>query len=104
MAIDVALQALKDDALLWDGVSATLNTASTSASGLSLTAGQLSWAADEIGLVTLYETARSKVEQLLREGSDATGTMADTLVDVKKVYESTDENAQSSLHGTWDPK
>lgn len=104
MAIDVALQALKNDAVLWDGVSATLSTASGSASGLSLSAGQLSWAADEIGLVALYESARSKVEQLLREGSEETGTIADTLVSVKTVYESNDENAQNGLHGLWDPK
>lgn len=103
MSFEVALEALGDDAGVWDGVSGTLSTATTSASSLTLTTSQLSWAAEVVGLTTTYESMREKIERLLREGTTATETIAANLRTVKTTYEGHDEAAKQRLASAWSP-
>ncbi|MFC7488015.1 hypothetical protein ACOCJ7_18375 [Knoellia sp. CPCC 206453] len=104
MSFEVALQALGDDAAVWDDVSSTLSTATTSASSLTLSTSQLSWAADVVGLTTTYESMRAKIERLLREGTTETDTIAANLRTVKTTYEGHDEAAKQRLAAAWSPK
>ena len=104
MSVTVGLEALAADAALWEGTASTLGAASRSAAGLTLSAVSLSWAAEEVGLVEVYEAARSRVEQLLREGETETGVIAATLRQVKAAYESIDEAQRAAYDGVWEPR
>ena len=104
MSFEVAIQALQDDAVVWDGVSATLSTATTSATSQTLTTSQLSWAADVVGLTETYESMRAKIEKLLREGTTETNTIAANLRTVMTTYEGHDEAAKQRLASAWTPK
>lgn len=104
MSMQVSLDALAADAVLWEGVSGTLGSASRSAAGLTLSSASLSWAAEEVGLVDVYEAARARVERLLREGEAETDTIAVTLRQVRTAYESSDENERAVYRGAWEPK
>lgn len=103
MSFQVALQALGADAGVWDDVSTALDGATTSASGLTLTTAQLSWAAEVIGLTTTYEAMRAKTERLLGEGATETSTIAEGLRTVKTTYEGSDEGAKARLESAWAP-
>lgn len=104
MSMKVNLDALTADAVLWEGVSGTLGSSSRSAAGLTLSSVSLSWAAEEVGLLDVYEAARARVERLLREGETETETIAVTLRQVRTAYESTDESERAVYRGIWDPK
>lgn len=104
MSVTVGLEALAHDAGLWDGVSHTLASASGVATGLTLGTPSLSWAAEVVGLVSVYEAARARVETLLAEGATETGVIATTLLQVKSAYEATDEEERAVYNGMWEPK
>lgn len=72
------------------------------AGGLGLSDDQLSWAGQDTGLVATYEQLRVKVEALLAQGASETDEVAATLRGVRRVYESTDEDAKQRLKGSWD--
>ncbi|MGL4177780.1 MAG: hypothetical protein ACRCSN_17110 [Dermatophilaceae bacterium] len=104
MGFEAQLQALADDAAVWDRVATTLSGASSSAAGRALHVAELSWAGEVTGLVSTYESIRAKVERLLKEGSTETGTISDGLITVKQTYEGTDAAAQAELQSAWRPK
>ena len=100
MEFDVALEALKSDAAIWDDVSAALDGAARAASGLSLAPSAFSFAGG--GVATTYESVRSAVESLLRGGALETSRAADTLLAVKRAYEQSDSAAGITFAGQWD--
>lgn len=104
MSIEVALDALTADAVLWYDASSVLGTAAWSASGLTLTTGSLSNVAAETGLVATYEEARARIERLLREGDAELATIATTLRQVRSAYESQDMSKRDAFRGLWEPK
>lgn len=104
MTLKVALEALASDAGVWDDVSTTLGSARDSASGLTVTQGQMSWASDVTGLLQTYEAMRSKTEGLLGGGATQTSTMAQGLRTVKTTYEGSDRAAVERLSSAWAPK
>ena len=104
MTLKVALEALAADAGVWDDVSSTLGGARDSATGLTVTQGQMSWAADVTGLLQTYESMRSKTETLLGDGSTQTSTIAHGLRQVKTTYEGSDQAAVDRLSSAWAPK
>ncbi len=104
MTLKVALEALASDAGVWEDVSTTLGTARDSASGLTVTQGQMSWASDVTGLLQTYEAMRSKTEGLLGAGATQTSTMAQGLRTVKTTYEGSDQAAVERLSSAWAPK
>ncbi|HMM93775.1 MAG: hypothetical protein IE926_01055 [Micrococcales bacterium] len=101
--LKAALQALGDDAAVWDEVSQTLSTASLTAAVQTLSITSLSWAAGVVGLDTTYESYRSKVHDLLDGGSTETGTIATGLRKVKTTYEGSDAAAVDRLRSAWAP-
>ncbi|PKW28116.1 hypothetical protein [Phycicoccus duodecadis] len=104
MTLQADLDALRDDATLWDGVSDALGTARAECAGLTLSAHELTGVADRNGLVALYEQVRSTVATLFDEGSTSTGDVAAALLDVRHQYQTDDEAARRRLAGAWDPK
>ena len=104
MTLKVALEALASDAGVWDDVSTTLGSARDSATGLTVTQGQLSWASDVTGLLQTYEAMRAKTEQLLGGGATQTATIAQGLRIVKTTYEGSDQAAVERLSSAWAPK
>ena len=98
----VALEALTKDSGQWLGTSQTLQTAGASCESLRLTSHELSWLSDGTGLVATYEEARARVAALLTQGADQTGKISRTLVDVRRIYEGSDQSAINELHGVWD--
>jgi len=104
MTLKVALEALAQDAGVWDDVSSTLGGARDSASSLTVTEGQMSWAADVTGLLQTYESMRSKTQTLLGDGSTQTSTIAQGLRQVRTTYEGSDQAAVERLSSAWAPK
>lgn len=104
MSVTVTLDALEHDARLWGGVSDALASASSAASEVTLTTGALSWAAEVVGLVPVYEAARARVQQLLSEGAAETGVIASTLREVRAAYESSDTAQRDAYDGMWEPE
>jgi hypothetical protein len=102
--LKVALEALAADAGVWDDVSTTLTSARDSASGLTVTEGEMSWASDVTGLLQTYEAMRSKTEGLLGGGATQTSTIATGLRTVKSTYEGSDQAAVERLSSAWAPK
>lgn len=100
MSFEAAMEALSNDSRLWDGVSQELYEASRVASGLSLAPSQFSFAGDNVAAT--YETARAKVEALLKGGESETAGASAALLQVRRTYEGTDEAARASLEGVWD--
>lgn len=104
MSLQADLDALRDDAKLWDGVSDAIGTAGAECAGLTLSAHELTGVAERNGLVGLYEQVRATVATLLDEGSTNTADVAAALLDVRHQYETDDEVARRRLAGAWDPK
>lgn len=103
MSMQVALEALAQDAATWQDTSASLGGAASAVAGLTLTAAQLSWASQDSGLEATYEEIRLRVHQLLEQGSAETQAIGTTLLEVKQTYESTDSAASGQLEGLWEP-
>jgi len=103
MSYEVQLEAMGHDAKIWDRTSEVLSTASSSASGITVTTITSSVVADATGFNSAYADLQTFVAGLLSEGSAATGTMASTLRDVKKQYEADDASARTRIGAEWSP-
>ncbi len=103
MSYEVQLEALGHDAKIWDRTSDVLSTASSSASGITVTTITSSVVADATGFNSAYSELQTFVSGLLSEGSSATGTMASTLRDVRKQYEADDAAAMTRIGAEWAP-
>ena len=103
MSYEVQLEALGHDAKIWDTTSDALSTASTSASGITVTTNTSSMIADATGFNGAYADLQTFVAALLAEGSTTTGAMASTLRDVRKQYEADDVAAMTRIGAEWAP-
>lgn len=103
MTLKADLDALAGDAGMWSKISGTLETAADNTAYLDLSDSELSWAAGETGLTAVYTSYVAAVEALLRGGATETDRMADTLLEIKKDYETTDDISRSRYAGLWDP-
>lgn len=103
MGFEVQRAALEHDAKIWAETSTTLSSASSSASGLSLSTNAVSVVGDATGFTGTYADIQDFVVGLLSDGSSATSTMAATLRDVKKQYEADEQSAVSRIGAEWSP-
>ncbi len=103
MTYEVALDDLTADAKTWDETSSALQTASSSAWAQNLATGDLSWAAEVVGLTSTYAALRAKVAGLLSEGATETGNISSTLIAVRRNYAENEQQAQHSYRGLWEP-
>lgn len=99
MSFGTALEALTADAKRWDVISDGLDAARGAAASLQLDDADFSFAGGD--LAASYESVRSRVQQLLRQGREETSGAAGTLLDVRRVYEGTDAAARADIEGLW---
>jgi hypothetical protein len=104
MSLKASIDALRDDAGVWDQVSAATSGAGTAAGTLGLTETSMSFAASRTGLLDTYNALTDRVAGLLAEGGDVQYRLAGALDRVATDYEASDERAAAKYRGVWDVK
>ncbi|MQA61227.1 MAG: hypothetical protein GEU86_06965 [Actinophytocola sp.] len=88
----------EDDAKLWDQAANDLNDPKHAVGPLTLDgANDVTGLGQRMGIDATYEQARAKVEQLLGEGQEYLGRLADTLLAVAADYEAREHASESSF-------
>jgi hypothetical protein len=104
MSLKVAIEALHDDADMWNRVADTTAAAASAAEALTLSESELSWASRPTGLLESYEEIRAKVARLLDEGTTNFHAMAEWLIRVANAYQTNEDEATRRFQGVWDAK
>ncbi len=104
MTLQASIDAMRDDAGKWRGVAGVLKKAQNDAVPLTLTTKDLSFAADDTGMLLAYNEIKAKAERLLGEGNEILDKLATRLYEVADEYQRSDENASKKFQGVWDPK
>jgi hypothetical protein len=102
MSLQAALEALHQDAGMWDEVSRVTNEAGQAAAGLTLTEDELSWASVNTPLLGTYQGLQDKIVRLLGEATTVYTGLSTALDKVAAAYEASDERAARDLKGVWD--
>jgi hypothetical protein len=102
MSLEVALEALRTDAQAWDAAAEVLDTASSTATDLYLSTMTFPQVISDVPLQSTYEELRSLTYTLLTGGKKETEAIADTLLEIKAAYESTDSSAAAQYDGLWE--
>jgi hypothetical protein len=100
MTIDVAIEALREDAGEWEAVSADLATQGAAAGGITVPA--LAFGTLASGAAAAYETAASAIADALVSGGRETAAAAATLRHVATAYQTSDELAAAAFAGEWE--
>jgi hypothetical protein len=93
--VSVACDALRSDADAWNQTSSALQGGASTANQLVLGPDKLGMKAQERGLVTVYESFRTRVVQLLTGAGTEHGKLAAVLAQAANTYEAED---QAGLH------
>ena len=104
MTMQAGFEALTSEAGEWDATSRALSDAASTVSGLGLTAAQFSFVCGGTGLDENYAQARQHVEDVLTAGARETGKLADALREVRRDFQSTDEDVVHQVRSVWIPK
>lgn len=102
MGLTADLAAMTSDAQAWYAASGVLDAAKQSAAGLTIDESTFCFAGGDVA--ALYETARKQVEDYLAGGTTETRNAADTLIEVRDDFESTDTSERDRHAGSWDPQ
>lgn len=99
--IQTALEAMRSDAKIWDNAGEDLQAPRSAAGRVTITGADVSmWAADR-GLHATYESARAKLEDLLRQAADNFHSMADALRDSADTYQREEEANMHKFDSTY---
>ena len=104
MSLKASIDALRNDANVWDRVSYAISGAGAAAGTLGLTETSMSFAAGRTGLLDTYNALTARVAGLLAEGSEIQYRLAGALDRVATDYEASDERAAAKYDGVWDVK
>lgn len=99
--LEVALNALTDDAGIWNNVSKDLGAAKQAASDLDLTALHFSYIGDKLGMTELYRKIQEKMVRLLGEGEQHDAEVASALIAVRTTYEQEEQEGVHRMKGVW---
>ncbi|BCJ41088.1 hypothetical protein GCM10010168_46140 [Actinoplanes ianthinogenes] len=102
MTLRVALDALRHDADTWERVSHVTKLAADEASGLGLTAHEVSEMVARTPFLATYQEIQEKTARLLAQAGEKTLDLCVTLHRVADLYERNDEDAAEQLKGVWD--
>ena len=93
--IEAELAAMRGDATIWETAAEDTQGPVSATGGVTVTAADVSmWAADR-GLDATYESARTQVEKLLRQGADNFRNIANVLRASADTYQREEE---ANLH------
>lgn len=99
-AIDVALEAMRTDARLWDRAADDAQSPRSALNGATLTPEDVSmWAADA-GLLQTYDQAIMRVQALLQQGADNFHAIAQALRASADTYQREDEAGRHTFDST----
>jgi hypothetical protein len=104
MTMQAGFEALTSEAAEWDETSRTLSDAASTVAGLGLTAAQFSFVCGDTGVDTSYAQALQHVQDVLTAGARETGQLADALREVRRDFQSTDENVVHEVQSVWIPE
>jgi hypothetical protein len=102
MTVKAAIEALRHDVDVWDGVSRVTDVAGQDARGLTLTENDLSWAGNYTALQGTYDEIQLKVATLLGEATTVFTGLSTALDKVADAYQLSDTKAAADLLGVWD--
>lgn len=100
MSFEASMEALASDSKAWQAASDTLASAQSSAGGLTIPEYAFSFAGGDVA--ALYESARSYVEGYLQQGAKETGKAAETLLEIREDFMSTDAGERDRYNGKWE--
>jgi hypothetical protein len=104
MTMQAGFEALTSEAAEWDDTSQVLADAASTVSGLSLSAAQFSFVCFMTGIDSSYNEARQHVEDVLTAGARETGKLADALREVRRDFQSTDQQVVGEVQSVWIPE
>jgi hypothetical protein len=104
MTMQAGFEALTSEAAEWDDTSQALSDAGATVSGLTLTSAQFSFVCGGIGVDTSYAQALQHVENVLTAGARETKQLAGALREVRRDFQSTDENVVHEVQSVWIPE
>ncbi|WP_109508008.1 hypothetical protein [Nocardioides speluncae] len=99
MSFEVAMDALTSDAKRWDTIAGRLETSANDLAGLTLNPKAWTFAGGEAA--EAYERFRGIVESYVRGGATETASAAVRLREIRRIYESADEEAKNDLARIW---
>lgn len=99
--VTAAVTALNGEAAMWRGAAGTMRGAQSSADGLVLDEGALSWAARPTGLLVTYAMVREKAARLLGEGAATFDALAGALSTAAAEYQKDENDAVHRMRGVW---
>ncbi|MFJ2543425.1 hypothetical protein [Microbacterium sp. NPDC087589] len=98
--IRVASEALGSDAVVWDGVSSTLSTASSATGSMRSSDAAFCWKGDE--LFAQYTEIVEAVSTYLSDGASAASDGAQALRDVRDLFIAREDETVSTINGAWE--
>lgn len=104
MTMQAGFEALTSEAAEWDDTSQVLSDAASRVAGLELTASQFSFVCFMTGIDDSYREARQHVEDVLTAGATETGKLADALREVRRDFQSTDQEVVAEVQSVWIPE
>jgi len=99
--VDVAIQALRDDAQKWRAAAGELEIAARVAAEMDFQAFHFSYIGDKIGVTDAYRMLQDKLIDLLNGGAANFRSVAQALNISANGYQEDDRNAEHRLKNVW---
>lgn len=99
--IDVAIQALRDDAQRWRAAAGELEIAGQVAGEMDLQAFHFSYIGDKIGVTEAYGKLQERMIDLLNGGATNFHSVAQALTMAADGYQEDDRNAEHRIRNVW---
>ncbi|MEH0981888.1 hypothetical protein [Micromonospora sp. CPCC 205556] len=99
--LKVSIEALRNDAAVWDDSGDVMRNAAQVAARLDLAALHFSYIGDKVGLVELYQQLQDRMIRLLGQGSETFETIATSLRNAADGYERDEADAVHRLNNIY---
>ena len=97
--LTVALDAMRADAVVWDGAGSILGAPARVIDSLGLTAQDVSMFGVDAGVDKAYGTAQTALVDMLNQGMQNFHNLANTLRQAATTYEQHEDHASSQIKG-----
>lgn len=99
--IEVALAAMRADAVLWESAATQLEAPKSALDGVTLSAEVVSVWAAEAGMVDTYDQGRTQVQTLLQHGAENFRAIAQALIASADTYQREEEANLHTFESTY---